>query len=185
MHVMEEHLFVYQGYNRIIHDRNTDEIIMSEMLANQYFMARKYKQACDLFEQEIARGVTNKSIRSKLIICYIQAGQVIDAWKIFVGLVAEDVEFIIKLDPIRDDCPCPDLVFELGNGVIKNQNNADYYLTSGMIWLYCDAKKSLTYLKDALAIDPQNQTIAGTISIINSYVCNSVDLGRSTKISTL
>ena len=44
---------------------------MSEMLANQYFIARNYGEAEKLFEAVIGNDPNNKSSRKKLIICYL------------------------------------------------------------------------------------------------------------------
>jgi hypothetical protein len=142
---------------------------MSEMLANQYFMARKYSRACELFEQEIRKDLSNKSMRSKLIICYIQERNVSKAWTLFVGLVSEDVDYIINMDSIRDDCPCPELVFELGTSAVSDQNVVDFYLISGMLWLFCDVEKSLYYLKSAQQLHPAVASLAEIITILDSY----------------
>ncbi len=73
---------------------------MSEMLGNQYFMARNYINAEKELEPEYLKDSTNKGIRRKLIICYVQTRKFEKALDIFHSLVKEDVTFIISADKI-------------------------------------------------------------------------------------
>ena len=52
----------------------------------------------------------NKPVRKKLVICYLQIGEIQKALNIFYNLITEDIDCIINTDPVSDDCPCPDLV---------------------------------------------------------------------------
>ena len=95
---------------------------MSEMLGNQYFMARKYQEAVKELEPVYLTDSVSKPIRRKLIIAYAQTGKLKKSLELFISLVKEDVEFIINADVIYDDCPCPEIVEKLKTK-IKEQDN--------------------------------------------------------------
>jgi len=143
---------------------------MSEMLGNQYFMTRKYSLAADELKKALSKDPTNKWIRRKLIICEIQNGDINKALDLFVSLVEEDVAFIIYADPIIDDCPCPELVYDMEEKFYDNKNSLDYHLKLAMIWLYCNVKKSLHYFNLSLNIDRDNKLIKKIINHLTSYL---------------
>lgn len=132
---------------------------MSEMLGNQYFMVRKYCEALAEFEEEYRKDTTNKSVRKKLIICFIKTNRIKEAFEIFIKLVDEDLEFIINTDPIFDDCPCPDIIFELENS-IETDTQDKKILALGMLWLFCDIKKSVKYFSEL----PMDDIIGGLLN---------------------
>jgi pentatricopeptide repeat protein len=120
---------------------------MNEMLGNQYFMVRRYCDALAEFEEVYRKDPSNKPIRRKLIICYIKANRIDSAFELFTKLVEEDLEFIIKTDPIFDDCPCPEIIYELENSIETN-NQDEKNLALGMLWLFCDIKNSIKYFSE-------------------------------------
>ena len=96
---------------------------MSEMLGNQYFMARKFAASVPEFEEALAKTRDTKMIRKKLIICYTQVGQIQRAFQLFHSLIKEDIEFIANTDVIADDCPCPELVTNLSQQEATPENS--------------------------------------------------------------
>jgi hypothetical protein len=143
---------------------------MSEMLGNQYFLARKYSLAAAELDKALSKNPTSKGIRRKLIICEIQKGNINRALNLFTTLVKEDVAFIIDADPIRDDCPCPELVYDMEEQFNDNKDSIDYYLKLAMIWLYCDVNKSLHYFNLSMGIDLDNGLIKKIISHLSTYL---------------
>ncbi|MBN2008709.1 tetratricopeptide repeat protein [candidate division KSB1 bacterium] len=143
---------------------------MSEMLANQYFMARKYQQAAVELEKSLQHSPKSKVIRSKLIICYTQLNETQKAWNLFVPLVREDFEFIMNMDPIHDDCPCPELVDDIDRKIERHGKTAEQYLNAGMIWLYCDIDNSIAYLEKAFQLDHQIESLGKVINVLRNYV---------------
>lgn len=117
---------------------------MSEMLGNQYFLARKFCEALNELEEAYLKDPRNKSIKKKLIICYIKTNQIDRAFSHFLELCKDDINFIINTDPIIDDCPCPDIIFELENA-INSEDPDKKNLSLGMLWLFCDVTISLKY----------------------------------------
>jgi len=144
---------------------------MSEMLGNQYFMARKYKDAVKELEPIYLKNPINKSIRRKLIVGYTQTGKLINALELFNSLVQEDVGYIIKADPIDDDCPCPEIVKQLRVSS-KEISSPDINIYNGILWLYCDPKISLEFFNNALIDFPENEGLKKSIKVITNHLSN-------------
>ena len=125
---------------------------MSEMLGNQYFMARKYDKALNEFEECEAQGKANKSMRKKMVVCYTQVGKIQKAAEVLRDQVYEDLDFILNTDPVNDDCPCSQLVAEMEAKTNYTIQSFDYLLALGILWLYCDLDKAVEYFKKAKEI---------------------------------
>ena len=143
---------------------------MSEMLGNQYFMARKFAASVPEFEEALAKTLDNKMIRKKLIICYTQVGQIQRAFQLFHSLIKEDIDFIANTDVIADDCPCPELVTNLSQHEESLKSTNDEFLKLGILWLYCNSDKSLEHFVRAKANNPGNELINSAIKIISAYL---------------
>ncbi len=118
---------------------------MSEMLGNQYFLARRYCEACLELEAEIRVNSENHRARKKLIICYIKTGQLAKALDNFYELVFSNYNSITATDLKKDDCPCLEIISEVSENSAA-ENSSEYYLKLGILWLYCDESESLRYL---------------------------------------
>ncbi len=141
---------------------------MSEMLGNQYFMARNYKAAVRELKPVYLKDALNKSVQRKLIIAYAQIGKIMKAFELFTLLVNEDVGFIITADPIFDDCPCPEIVKQLQSSP-QQKISPDANIYNGILWLYCDPKISIKYFEDAMIDFPENYEIKKSIEKIKQY----------------
>ena len=141
---------------------------MSEMLGNQYFLARSYARAASELFEALKSDARNKAIRRKLIICYTQIDEIEKALDTFISLIKEDLEFVIKTDPISDDCPCPELVFDMEQKLDNNQKSMDFNLILGMLWLYCNVEKSLYYFQYVLQLDPDYSKVKVILALLNS-----------------
>jgi len=141
---------------------------MSEMLGNQYFMARNYVNAERELEPVYIKESHSKPVRRKLIICYLQTRKFDKALEVFHSLVQEDISFITSADSVLDDCPC----IELLNEFDKTHDFTDEFehnLSHGMLWLYCDKAKSIKYLNKALKHFPANKMLKASIKAIKNY----------------
>lgn len=142
---------------------------MSEMLGNQYFLARNYKQAIPEFEECLKNDPTNKFVRRKIIIGYTQVGEFEKSLMNFHQLVSDDIKFILDADPIRDDCPCAEIIRETK---FSGYNIFETKVIYGILWLYCDISTSLEYFNEAHKLKPNNLLINDIITIIRSYLKN-------------
>ena len=70
---------------------------MSEMLGNQYFLARKYSLAAEQLEKALFNDPGSKGIRRKLVVCYTQTGDIDKALQLFLSLIKEDIDFVITM----------------------------------------------------------------------------------------
>lgn len=143
---------------------------MSEMLGNHYFLARKYLLATKELEDALKKQPQNKSIRRKLVICNAQCGELDRALELLVSLIEEDIEFITKSDPIFDDCPCPELVYELQSQIDGFNNLVTSNLKLGIFWLYCDINKSIHYFNEYQKVKPDKLLVIKVLSILNSHL---------------
>ena len=123
---------------------------MSEMLANRYFISRKFDLALPIFEQEFARGNRSEAIKKKLIVCYSALGRAEDAFDLFFELIHQDPNIIINTDPYWDDCPCPELIKKWEQKQDTKSISPREALILGMMYLYCNVNKSIEYLQQAL-----------------------------------
>ena len=142
----------------------------SEMLGNKFFLARKYKNAAENFQYTLQTDPINKSARKKLVICYTQIGQIQKALENFYILVKEDVNFIMETDIVADDCPCPELIDKYRSVFPYEKDSFDLKLMLAMLWLYCDAKKSLEFFKRILIEEPSDLRMKEIVSSIEKNI---------------
>lgn len=140
---------------------------MSEMLGNHYFMVRNYLQAQRELEKALLSDPLNNPLRKKLVICYCQTNQILEALSVFTSLITEDADIIINTDAEAENCPCSDLVFELEGKLPLSQDKLSDLLILGMLWLYCNIHTSLEYFREAQELCPADDSIAYIISVLN------------------
>ena len=145
---------------------------MSEMLGNQYFSGRDYARAAAELYAALKSDTGNKGIRRKLIVCFTQIGDIGKALDTFISLIKEDIEFVINTDPISDDCPCPELVFDMEQKLGNSKDSIDFNIILGMLWLYCNVAKSLYYFNRVLQIDPDFSKVKIILALINAREVN-------------
>ena len=151
---------------------------MHEMLGNQYFMARNYHRAAENLEKALLKEPKNKAVRRKLIVCYTQLGEVEKALTTFISLIKEDIDFVINTDPIDDDCPCTELVFDLEKKISNKSPSVNDFIILGILWLYCNVQRSWDYFQKAAQLIPDDPRIKSVLSILKTRinVNNSLNL---------
>ena len=137
------------------------------MLGNQYFMARNYLGAATVFQSVLKEDPTNVNARKKLIISYTQIGKYTQAVDLFTDFINENIDKIIETDPIKDDCPCPELVHNLEHLTQQGSESFTTYQTLGILWLYCDIHKSVQYFKKALELKPKDEKANIILMLVN------------------
>jgi len=142
----------------------------SEMLGNKYFLARNYEGAAANFQYTLKTDPINKSVRKKLIICYTQIGQIQKAFENFYMLAKENINFIMETDIVADDCPCPELIEKYGNVLPYEKDSFDMKLMLAMLWLYCNAAKSLEFFKRIILENPGDSRIKEIASLIEENI---------------
>ena len=138
----------------------------SEMLGNQYFIARKYKSAAISLGQTLSDNPNNNEAKKKLIICYTQLGEIEKALQLFNELIKDDIDLIINTNVEEDYCPCAELIAKYGSVLPYENNSKDLKFMLAILWLYCNASKSLSFFKTLLEQEPDNKQIKSIISII-------------------
>ena len=138
---------------------------MNEMLANHFFMARKYPEAKKALLECLDLSPDDKSIIKKLILCFTQTGEIEEGFDLLCKLAMEDFEFIINTNPEEDDCPCIELLNQV-DGLAITKESREYFLMLGIIWLYCDAYTSLGYFKKAATFKSSDERLLIVINKI-------------------
>ena len=142
---------------------------MSEMLGNQYFLARRYSDAYYELEAELRKETADrKSISKKLIICYLQTDQIEKAFEMFYSIVTRNVNIITDTNPEKDGCPCPEIIEE-NLPHLKSNNDFEQKLKMGILWLYCDIKKSIEYFEKINAEERFTKEINKIITVLKSH----------------
>ena len=144
---------------------------MNEMLGNQFFLTRRFKEATINFEKALLLNPTNNDVKKKLIICYIQQKELAIALKLFTDLIADDIDVIVKSDPSKDDCPCQQMISEIENSQTK-LTETEKNTMLGILWLYCDRLKSQSYFDKLIREEPSKLIYKSIANIINQSIHN-------------
>lgn len=139
---------------------------MSEMLANHYFLIRNFNSAKSIYEKFLDSDLVDKSIKKKLIICYITTGEVNKALNLFLSQINDDLDFIINTDIKADDCPCPDLIARIENQEKLFSTEMERAAALGMLWLYCSLEKSIEIFKIVETAAPEEKRYREIVSIL-------------------
>ncbi len=123
---------------------------MSEMLGNRYFLARQFDKAIPCLEEALQRNPDGYKIKKKLILCYIEVGQVERAFTYFHALVHYDPRVIIDTDAYYDDCPCCELIPNWERKRKQGAESVDIVKILGMLYLYCDLDKAIQLFNELL-----------------------------------
>ncbi|MEW6654570.1 MAG: hypothetical protein AB1394_14050, partial [Bacteroidota bacterium] len=99
-----------------------------------------------------------------------QTGRLNESFAYFLDIIKSDIEFIVKTDTIRDDCPCAELIEKLEPRSNDYLDTFDYNLTLGIIWLYCDILQSKHYFAKLKEMDPSNHQIEEVCFLIEHYL---------------
>ena len=143
---------------------------MSEMLGNQYFIARNFSAAEVELEKCLKGQPENKYLKRKLIICFTQTGKITRALDMFTGLIQDDINFVITANEVNDDCPCRELVEDIGDKNPSEEFELDDMIKLGILWLFCDVKKSLGYFEVVSRHAPGIDKIRICIRLITNYI---------------
>jgi len=146
---------------------------MSEMLGNQYFLARNFANALIQFEKILTQEPHNNSVQKKLIICYCEVGNVKAGLELFERVIQSNIELIAETDIVGEDCPCPELVDRMKWYEEVASNSFDYHCILGILNLYCNTSDSISYFEKAAQMEPENKQIARILSTIEKYVTNT------------
>ena len=139
------------------------------MLGNQYFMVRKFCEAKKELEEALNTDPHNQAIKKKLIICYIQLSEIKKAFDFFFEVIKENPRIIIETDIEQEDCPCPDIIYEL-ESLINTTNENDKTLSLAMLWLYCDLHESIYYFEKYLSLKPDDEKAKALLNKLNDQL---------------
>ncbi|VAX29001.1 hypothetical protein MNBD_IGNAVI01-3087 [hydrothermal vent metagenome] len=128
---------------------------MNEMLGNQYYLSERYKEASEQYEKALLINPTNYSIKKKLIICYLQIGDLQMALKIFTSLISENIQVLLNCNLDCENCPCQQKIYELENYPAELSEKEKLEML-GILWLYCDIYNSRKYFSKLKKLEPND-----------------------------
>jgi pentatricopeptide repeat protein len=150
------------------------EVKMSEMLANQYFMVRRFSDAEIAFENVLAQDPLNRLARKKMIICLIHNGKIKKALDLFYKVIKEDIHIITNTNVSDDDCPCPEIISKFENLSEPEQSFQSKLETFGMLWLYCDYYKSIQQFEKLKEFYPKEAIYSNILKIYKDFVISKI-----------
>lgn len=139
---------------------------MSEMLANQYFLARRFDKAQPMFAALLAKEPENLRAKKKLIICCTQLGELEQAERLFLEVLRANPYVIIDTDPQSEDCPCPELVEDLEQALKMLPPSAKQLNHLGILYSYCNAETALRYFLRSLRVNCEQPSIQKAVDIL-------------------
>ncbi|MDZ7292124.1 MAG: tetratricopeptide repeat protein [candidate division KSB1 bacterium] len=139
---------------------------MSEMLANQYFLARRFEKAQPIFEELLEKEPHNLRAKKKLIICYTQTGELERAENLFLEVLRDNPYVIIDTDPNSEDCPCAELVEHIERDLETTPPSAAFFNRIGILYLCCDLDASLNYFRRSLSFRHDQPRIREIVDIL-------------------
>jgi tetratricopeptide (TPR) repeat protein len=140
---------------------------MSEMLANQYFMIRKYSLAKEEYEKLLTDKETDDKLLKKLIVCYVVSNELEKAFHLFFELIKKDPYIIINTKLEDEDCPCHEIIPQIQNDQILFNDKEEKNLALGILSLFCNKNDSLNYLNKLSKEIYNQQKIKEAVQIIN------------------
>ncbi len=147
---------------------------MSEMLANQYFMVRRFSDAESAFENVLKNDPRNRSARKKMIICYIHNSKIKNALALFYEIIKEDITIITNTNITDDDCPCPEIIAKFEGLEEPNLSYQSKLEILGMLWLYCDYYKSIQYFEKLKEFNPQEPIYSKILKVYKDFVISKI-----------
>jgi tetratricopeptide (TPR) repeat protein len=118
---------------------------MSEMLANQYLMIKKYSLAKEEYEKLISENEFDFRILKRLLICYVVAFELEKALNLFHKFIKNNPAKIVSSKMSDDDNLCAEIISSILNGEIKFDNERDKNIGLGILYSFCNKSQSKKY----------------------------------------
>lgn len=139
---------------------------MSEMLANRYFMVGDFQSAAKEFEKVIAH-CEAKSVRAKLIMCYILTDDLDAAVDSLLAELQNDRTFIPGTDNDEISSVCESVINELVRQRASSSRSCpSYCLKLGLLSAFVDVEKSAALLGTARIAGHPNFKIDAIIAAL-------------------
>lgn len=151
---------------------------MSEMLANQYFMAREFEKANAILEELLDPVHPHLYQLKKLILCNVYLGRIDAALTYFHRLIKTNIRVLTKTNIEDEDCPCKEIIAYIQEGHLDRLRESDKFKALGMLYLYCDVIKSVFYFNKSNQSNPDNE-LSDIIKIIETTITSTTKIEYS------
>ena len=144
------------------------------MLANQYFLVRRFSEAEKVFEKILSKDSNNKIAKKKLIICYINNGKIKEALNLFYDVISSDITVITNTNVANDDCPCPEIITKFDKINEPSMSYQTKLEIMGMLWLYCDYYKSIQHFEKLKEFNPNEKIYSDILKIYKDFILSKI-----------
>jgi len=148
---------------------------MNEMLANQYFISERFKEASYQYDEVLKLHPENHLAKKKLVLCQIKLGEIARALKLFDELIKSNIDTIFKNEICICTQICKDMIFEF-ESFNSNLDPKERYLILGMLWTYCDFKIAKRFFQKLYKMLPNDENLLTTIRTINHFIIKKKEL---------
>jgi len=139
------------------------------MLGNYYFMTNRFQSARQVLEKALEEDPSNKSVKKKLILCYLDSGHIDEGFNLFQSLINQDITYITDTTNNDDSCPCMDILNNFENLVYPKLSEKDYNKVLAILWLYRDVKFSAKYFRKVKSINQNDKTVDKILEMLFTY----------------
>jgi tetratricopeptide (TPR) repeat protein len=140
---------------------------MHEMLGNHHFLLKDYKTALSHYETILRAGNASVTVRKRALICYIHARRISEAVPLFEELIRDDLASIVKHNQERYGCPCPEIIEEYERSIANGEPSQNDKIALGMLWLFCDCRRSAQLFARALRSDPGSVFLSSVMRVLD------------------
>lgn len=144
------------------------------MLANQYFLVRRFSEAEKVFEKILSDNPKNNLAKKKLIICYINNGKIKEALNLFYDVISSDITVITNTNIANDDCPCPEIITKFDKINEPSMSYQTKLEIMGMLWLYCDYYKSIQHFEKLKEFNPNEKIYSDILKIYKDFILSKI-----------
>lgn len=145
---------------------------MCEMLANQYFMTRKFEEALNIYKKIFTGEPSQINVQAKMIICLTVEGRLNDALYYLFDALNKNPDFFINKCFETQICPCKQLIEKAERDLLET-NSYRKQLVLGILWSYCSFDKSLENFNQAYSLE-KDQEVSKLISILSKIIITKI-----------
>ena len=140
---------------------------MSEMLANQYFMACRYECALPLLEDLVADAPHAVPLRNKLLVCYLQTNRIDEAIDLCLEILRSDPASLVGIDPYGEHFPC----LELSTRRFPPRTVPEFNRVA-LLNLYCRPRIACFHLTCSLELSGDQPRIRTILDMLYRYLAS-------------
>ncbi len=141
---------------------------MDRMLGNQYFLARKFKEAIPHFEKVLVKSPGDSAVFKNLIFCLVVTEELDKAVAQMIMALHHSPEFLVELSAATDTNPYQEVFLERFTKPPATLSGGNYALAMGILSLYCHAELAVSYFHEAKKHSRNKKAIEEILRILSN-----------------